>query len=196
MKQYAPAAARNREPIREVLARVLPAHGLVLTIAEGTGEHAVYFAKAFPALTWQPTDLDDTALASIEAHRAEAQLPNLRAPLQLDATAQTWPIDHADALTCINMIHIAPWEAALGVFAGAQRLRVPLLYFYGPYRFGGKFTAPSNEAFDHSLRSRDPSWGVRDLREIEAAARQHSYSLTEIVAMPANNHSLVFLLQS
>ena len=192
MKQHAPAAARNREPIREVLARVLPAHGLVLAIAEGTGEHAVHFARAFPALTWQPTDLDEVALASIEAHRIEAALPNLRAPLALDATAETWPLDHADVLTCINMIHIAPWEAALGVFAGAARLRIPLLYFYGPYRFGGAFTAPSNAEFDRSLRARDERWGVRDLRDLEAAAKQRGYALSEVIAMPANNHSLIF----
>jgi len=191
LKQYAPAAARNREPIREVLARALPTVGTVLTIAEGTGEHAVYFATAFPALTWQPSDRDDDALASIAAWRAEAALSNLCAPVRLDVTEAEWPVARADALTCINMIHISPWEATLGLFAGAARLLAPgaLLYLYGPYRFNG-ITAPSNEAFDQSLRSRDPRWGLRDLQDLEAAAT--GFALRETVAMPANNHSLLF----
>ncbi len=192
MKRFAPAAARNREPIREVLARELPATGLVVTIAEGSGEHALHFAAAFPQLTWQPTDLDADALSSIEAWRAEAALPNLRAPLRLDARDATWPVDRADAITCINMIHISPWESTLGLFAGAARLLAPgaLLYLYGPYRFDGAFTAPSNEEFDRSLKLRDPKWGVRDVRDLETAA--HGFRLAEVVPMPANNHSLVF----
>lgn len=192
MKQSAPAALRNREPIREVLARHLPPRGRVLTIAEGSGEHAVYFARSFPALTWQPTDRDDAALASIDAWRAEAALDNLLAATQLDVTTDPWPIDHADAITCINMVHISPWQATLGLFAGAARIlaRDALLYLYGPFRFNGAFTAPSNEAFDVSLRSRDPRWGVRDVQDLERAASD--FSLRDIVAMPANNHSLVF----
>ncbi|HEY5945660.1 MAG TPA: DUF938 domain-containing protein [Kofleriaceae bacterium] len=192
MKQHAPAAARNREPIREVLARVLPAHGVVLELAAGSGEHSVYFAASFPALVWQPSDIGDTALASIAAWRADSSLPNLREPLRIDVTAQTWPIEHADAIVCINMIHIAPWQATLGMFAGAARLAVPLLYLYGPYRFDGEFTAPSNADFDQSLRSRNPSWGVRDLRDLEAAARDQGFRLDEVIGMPANNHSLIF----
>ena len=192
MKQYAPATARNREPIREVLARVFPPHGLVLELAAGSGEHSIYLAQAFPALTWQPTDIDPTALASITAWRADAALANLREPLRLDVTATTWPLDRADAITCINMVHIAPWHAALGMFDGAARLAAPLLYLYGPYRFDGAFTAPSNAEFDRSLRARDPSWGVRDVRDLEAAARERGYVLSEVVAMPANNHSLIF----
>jgi hypothetical protein len=192
MKQHAPATERNREPIREVLARVLPARGVVLELAAGSGEHSIYFAQHFPALDWQPSDIDDTALASIAAWRAEAELPNLREPLRIDVTADTWPLDHADAITCINMVHIAPWQAALGVFAGAARLDADVLYLYGPYTFGGLFTAPSNEAFDQSLRSRNASWGVRELRELEAAARNQGYMLHEVVGMPANNHSLIF----
>jgi len=192
MKQHAPAALRNREPIRDVLARVLPPAGTVLAIAEGSGEHAVFFAQSFSHLTWQPTDLSDSALASIAAWRDEAQLPNLRAPLRLDVTEAVWPVDAAAAITCINMIHIAPWEATLGLFAGAARLLAPgaLLYLYGPYRFDGAFTAPSNEAFDQSLRSRDPRWGVRDVRDLEAAAT--GFTLRETIPMPANNHSLIF----
>ena len=194
MKQIAPAAGRNKEPIREVLARALPASGTVLMIAEGSGEHAAYFAGAFPQLTWQPTDRDDTALASIAAWCDEAQLPNLRAPLRLDVTDAVWPVAAADAITCINMIHIAPWEATLGLFAGAARTLPAggLLFLYGPYRFDGAFTAPSNEAFDQSLRSRDPRWGVRDVRDLEATAAATGFALREAVAMPANNHSLLF----
>jgi hypothetical protein len=192
MKQHAPATARNREPIGDVLARVLPAQGLVLELAAGSGEHSIYFAARFPALTWQPSDISAEALASIEAWRAEAALPNLRAPLRVDVTAPVWPLDRADAIICINMVHISPWDAALGVFAGAQRLTAPLLYLYGPYRFDGEFTAPSNAEFDRSLRSRDPRWGVREIRDLEAAARDRGYRLDEVVQMPANNHSLIF----
>jgi len=193
-KRHAPATARNREPIREVLARELPRQGTVLEIASGSGEHATYFARAFPELAWQPSDGSEAALASIAAWRAEAQLPNLRAPVALDVTAASWPVTHADAILCINMIHIAPWEATLGLFAGAARVLPAgaLLYLYGPYRFGGAFTADSNAEFDRSLRSRDPRWGVRDVDELEAAARPHGFVLRETIAMPANNHSLVF----
>jgi hypothetical protein len=192
MKKTAPAAQRNREPIREVLARHLPASGTVLTIAEGSGEHAVHFAQSFPALTWQPTDIDPEALASIEAWRVETGLANLAPPIALDVTTDPWPVTHADAITCINMIHISPWEATLGLFAGAARALASgaLLYLYGPYKFGGTFTAPSNEAFDASLRSRDARWGVRDVKDLEAAAT--GFSLRELVSMPANNHSLIF----
>lgn len=191
MKQHAPAAVRNREPIADVLSRALPPTGVVLAIAEGSGEHAVHFATRFPHLTWQPTDRDDTALASIAAWRAEAALPNLRAPLRLDVMDATWPVAEAAAITCINMIHISPWEATLALFAGAARVLPTggLLYLYGPYRFDG-VTAPSNEAFDQSLRSRDPRWGVRDVRDLERAA--DGFALGEVVAMPANNHSLLF----
>ena len=144
MKRHAPATERNREPIREVLARVLPRTGTVLEIAAGSGEHAVYFARAFPHLTWQPTDADPAALESIAAWRDEVALPNLAAPLALDVT-QPWPVDHADAIVCINMVHIAPWEAALALFANAGRVLAPdaLLYLYGPYRFGGASTRPA-----------------------------------------------------
>ena len=194
MKRYAPATARNREPIREVLARHLPARGLVLEIASGTGEHAVHMAGSLPALRWQPTDLDPASLESIAAWQAEAGLPNLLPPLALDVTAPAWPVTTADAIVCINMVHISPWEAALALFAGAARTLPPagVLYLYGPYRFDGA-TAPSNEAFDRSLRERDPRWGVRDLRDLRAAAEDRGLALAHVVAMPANNHSLVFV---
>jgi len=191
MKHHAPASARNREPIREVLARVLPPQGVVLELASGSGEHTLHFAQHFPKLTWQPTDASTDALASIEAWRAEAHLENLRAPLQLDVTSEVWPVENANAIVCINMIHISPWRATLGMFAGAARLLSSgaLLFLYGPYSFHGT-TAPSNADFDRSLRSWDPAWGVRDVRDLEAAAPD--FVLREIVAMPANNHSLIF----
>jgi SAM-dependent methyltransferase len=193
-RHHAPATARNREPIREVLARVLPPRGTVLEIASGSGEHAIHFARAFPGLTWQPSDPSPSALASIAAWRAEVELPNLRPPIALDATAAAWPVAHADAIVCINMVHIAPWQAALGLFAGAARLLSPgaPIYLYGPYRFGGQFTAASNAEFDRGLRERDPRWGVRDVDELAAAAAVHGFALEEVVEMPANNHSLVF----
>ncbi|MEJ7602825.1 MAG: DUF938 domain-containing protein [Kofleriaceae bacterium] len=194
MKQQAPAAARNREAIREVLARYVPASGLVLELSSGTGEHAVHLARAFPALTWQPSDLDAAALASIEAWREEAALTNLRPPVALDAMDPVWPVDVADVVVCINMIHIAPWEAALGLLAGARRTLPTggLLYLYGPYRFDGMFSAPSNADFDRSLRARDSRWGVRDVRDVTAAAAKCNLELADTIPMPANNHSLVF----
>lgn len=193
-KQHAPATVRNREPIREVLARELPPRGTVLEIASGSGEHALHFARAFPDLLWQPSDASEAALASIAAWRAEAELPNLCAPVALDVAAPAWPIERADAIVCINLVHIAPWEAALAMFAGAARLLAAgaLLYLYGPYRFDGAFTAPSNAEFDRWLRDRDPRWGVRDVDELARAAAGHGFALREVVAMPANNHSLVF----
>jgi SAM-dependent methyltransferase len=166
----------------------------VLELASGSGEHAVDFARAFPALTWQPSAASEAALASIAAWRDDAQLANLLAPVVLDVTAAVWPVTHADAIVCINMVHISPWQATLGLFAGAGRLLAPggLLYLYGPYRFGGVFTVASNAAFDRSLKDRDPRWGVRDVGELEAAARPHGLVLRDTVAMAANNHSLVF----
>ena len=194
MKQSSPSTLRNREPIREVLAKHLPPAGLVLEIASGTGEHAVHMASAFPALAWQPTDADPAARDSIAAWAAEVSLPNLLPALELDVTSVPWPVTAADAVVCINMVHIAPWEAAVALFAGATRILPSkgLLYLYGPYKFSGAFTAPSNEAFDRSLRDRDPRWGVRDIRELTAAATQGGFALEHVVAMPANNHSLVF----
>ena len=193
-RQNAPAAERNADPIRAVLARVLPASGLVLEVASGTGQHAVHMARAFPHLRWQPSDPDPFALESIAAWRDAASLGNLLPPIELDVTREPWPVAAADAIVCINMIHIAPWEAARALFRGAGRLlpRGGLLYLYGPYRFGGSFTAPSNAAFDASLRARDPAWGVRDTDDIEPAAAAAGFTLEETVAMPANNHSLLF----
>jgi hypothetical protein len=193
MKRCAPASERNRDPIREVLVRHLPASGVVLEIASGSGEHAIFMAKAFPALSWQPTDADPGALASITAWRAEADLPNVLPALALDVTGD-WPVPRADAIVCINMVHIAPWEAALALFAGAERVLASgtMLYLYGPYRFHGAFTAPSNADFDRSLRARDPRWAVRDVDDLEAAATARGLRLADTISMPANNHSLIF----
>jgi len=189
-----PAAARNRDPILAVLREVLPPGGMVLEIASGTGEHAVHFAGALPGLTWQPSDVAEESLGSIAAHRAFAALPNLLAPLRLDVTAPSWPAARADALVCINMLHISPWAAAEGLMAGAERLLAPgkFLYLYGPFKQDGRHTAPSNAAFDDSLRARHPEWGVRDTGELADLARRHGLALVRQVGMPANNLSLIF----
>ncbi|MEP7123812.1 MAG: DUF938 domain-containing protein [Byssovorax sp.] len=195
MKRHAPATERNREPILAVLRDVLPAAGVVLEIAAGSGEHAVFFAAALPALAWQPTDPDRESLSSIADHASEAALANLRAPLRCDVTEPGWGRDlAADAVVCINMIHIAPWEACLGLLAGASALLAPgnPLVLYGPYRFEGAFTAPSNADFDASLRARDPRWGVRDLADVTREAEAVGFTRERVVALPANNHSLVF----
>lgn len=193
-RRSAPHVARNAAPIAEVLATILPAQGLVLEVASGTGEHAVHFARAFPQLEWQPSDPDPDARRSIEAWRAEAALPNLRPPLALDACAADWPVDRADAVLCINMVHISPWPATEGLLRGAGRRLDPgaPLYLYGPYFQAGVPTAPSNLAFDASLRARDPEWGVRELDDVSALAREHGLMLDSIVPMPANNLSVVF----
>jgi SAM-dependent methyltransferase len=188
------AAARNREPILAVLKRILPAHGLVLEIASGTGEHAVHFAAAMPHLTWQPTDRDPDARQSISAHRTSARLPNVLPPLELDASSPSWPVARADAVVAINMIHIAPWTAAEGLMAGAARTLPPggVLYLYGPFKENRHHTAASNSSFDASLRARDPDWGVRDLGDVSDLAREHGLDLVERISMPANNLSLIF----
>lgn len=193
MKRHAPATERNREPILAVLREVLPPTGTLLEVASGTGQHAAFFARAFPGLVWQPTDLEPEALESIEAWRAEAGLPNLRAPLRLDACADMWPVEAAEAVLCVNMIHIAPWEACQGLLRGAARVLAqggPLV-LYGPYFVEGRPTAPSNLAFDASLRERSPAWGVRELGAVVAEARRHGLELERTVDMPSNNLTVV-----
>nr|WP_038283207.1 DUF938 domain-containing protein [Pacificimonas flava] len=189
-----PAALRNREPIAAALAPALPAKGRVLMVAEGSGEHAVYLARRFPALTWLPSDPDEGARDSIAAHRRNADLPNLKAPVALDASAPHWPVQHAEAITCINMIHISLWAATEGLMVGAARCLPPggLLYLYGPYREAGKTLAASNAAFDADLRARNSEWGLRDLSAVEHLAGQHGLRLTQRIDMPANNLSLFF----
>lgn len=194
MKRHAPAAERNREPIAAVLREELPAAGIVLEVASGTGEHSAFFAGLFPALRWQPSDPDPDALASIGAWRDEAGLDNLLAPIRLDAAAEAWPVAAADAILCVNMVHISPWEATVGLMRGAGRLLeagAPLI-LYGPYRRSGVPTAPSNEAFDASLRSRDPRWGLRELEAVDAEAAAQGLGLDRVVEMPANNLTIVF----
>jgi SAM-dependent methyltransferase len=190
----APAVARNRDPILAVLRQVLPQEGTVLEIASGSGEHAIYFAAGLPKLTWQPSDLDPLALESISAHRASVEMRNLNAPVELDVEATAWPITRADAVVCINMIHIAPWSAAEGLLAGAGRVLSPggVLYLYGPFRESGRHRALSNAAFDASLRARNPDWGVRNLSEVTDLAVSNGFELIERIAMPANNLSVVF----
>ena len=192
-KRHAPATLRNRDYILPILQDALPPSGTILEIASGSGEHAVHFASALPHLDWQPSDPDPMALSSIAGWAAEAALPNLRPPIMLDAAAPDWPVDHADAILCINMIHISPWEATLGLLAGAGRLLPPggLLYLYGPYHRDGMETAPSNLSFDASLRSRDPRWGLRRVEDVTAAAASHGLALDRIIDMPANNLSLL-----
>jgi hypothetical protein len=191
---HAPSAARNRDPILNVLIRFLPSRGVVLELASGSGEHVMHFAQALPTLTFQPSDPDPQARASIDAWIASAGLPNVRPALALDATAQPWPIATADAVVCINMIHISPWEAAVGLVRGTAALLPPggLLYLYGPYRRNGSHTAPSNEAFDRSLRERNPAWGIRDLEAVAELAVTHGFGPPAIEQMPANNLSLMF----
>jgi SAM-dependent methyltransferase len=194
MKRHAPAADRNRTPILEVLRPLLHDGALVLEIASGSGQHVVHFATSLPRVTFQPTDADRGALASIEAHRADAALTNVLPPLRLDASSASWPVTRADAVVCINMIHISPFACTEGLFAGAHRVLPPggLLYLYGPYRFSGAFTAPSNEAFDASLRAQNPAWGVRDVDDLVRLASGAGLEHEATVPMPANNHSLLF----
>ncbi|HET8791430.1 MAG TPA: DUF938 domain-containing protein [Modicisalibacter sp.] len=188
-----PATQRNREPILEVLGEVLPNDGTVLEIASGSGEHAFYFSYHLPQVTWYPSDANAAARASITAWRNKGGPPNLCAPLALDVTRKPWPRVDFDALVCINMLHIAPWEAAQALFDGAKRLPVDgVLYLYGPFKREGSHTAPSNASFDADLRRRDARWGIRDLEAVVALGESHGLALARIVEMPANNLSLVF----
>ena|SRR5436305_1926752 len=191
---HAAATERNRGPILEVLRRVLPSTGLVLEIASGTGQHAAFFAGAFPALRWQPSDASPPHLESIRAWSAASGATNIAPVLLLDVEREPWPLAHADAIVNINMIHIAPWSAAEALFRGAARLlpAAGVLFLYGPFKRGGQHTAESNQRFDERLRGEDPRWGVRDLDEVQALASLAGFGAAEVVPMPANNFSLVF----
>ena len=219
-RRSAPAALRNREPIAEVLREWLPTRGLVLEIASGSGEHSVYFAERFPALEWQPTDVHPDALGSIGAWREEMRLPNLREPLLLDAASCDWPIDRADAICginnhpaqlpdsgtaensgfsavlCINMVHISPWSAALGLLDGAANVLQPggALILYGPWLKADIPTAQSNLDFDQQLKERDPEWGLRRVEDFAAEAMKRGFVLEQVRTMPANNLMLLFRL--
>lgn len=193
-KKHAPAAARNVGPLVAALGGLLPRSGIVLEVASGSGEHALAFARAFPALEWQPSDADPACRASMDAWRSEAGTANLRPALALDAAAGDWPVDRADALLCINMVHIAPWAAAEGLFAGAGRLlaRDAPLILYGPFVEPDVPTAPSNLAFDADLRARDPAWGLRDTADLDRLAAAAGLARSRRIAMPANNLLLVW----
>ena len=192
-RRSAPAALRNREPIAEILREWLPERGLVLEIASGTGEHAVYFAGRFEALEWQPSDVHPDSLGSIRAWRAAAGLPNVRDPVVLDAAAADWPVARADAVVSINMVHISPWDSALGLIAGAARVLPPggPLILYGPWLKDDIATAPSNLAFDSDLKRRDPQWGLRRVEDFAQAAAPQGLELVETRQMPANNLMLL-----
>jgi SAM-dependent methyltransferase len=188
-----PSGERNKQPILEVLQRVLPPAGTVLEIASGTGQHVMHFARALPKLIWQPSEADAAGREAIHERLRAAPLANVREPLALDVHDAAWPRIAADAIVCINMIHVAPWTATEGLLEHAGRVLAsgkPLI-LYGPYQRGGRHTAPSNEAFDASLRARDPAWGVRDLGEVTALAQRHGFELAEVVEMPANNLTVV-----
>ena len=195
-RRSAPAALRNREPIAEVLRDWLPSNGLVLEIASGTGEHAAFFAERFAGLEWQPSDIHPDALRSIGAWREESGLANLRQPLAIDAAKPDWPVDRADAVLSINMVHISPWASALGLIDGAARLLPPggPLILYGPWLKDDIETAESNLAFDADLKRRDPEWGLRRVEEFASAASAKDLSLEDTRPMPANN--LMLLLRT
>jgi SAM-dependent methyltransferase len=194
--RHAPATLRNRDAILEVLRRVLPPTGLLLEVASGTGEHAAFMAPRLPtSLDWQPSEASIDALADIDAHAGNANCSRIRPAIFLNASDADWPVRSADAVFCCNMIHIAPWGAAEGLFAGSSRIlpdAAPLI-LYGPFKRHGVHTAPSNETFDRGLRARDPRWGVRCLdTEVAPMAEKSGFALEEVVAMPANNLTVVF----
>lgn len=195
---FSPSAARNAAPILTVLKRVLPVHGKVLEIGCGTGEHAVCFVEAMPALTWLPSDPDPGSRASTTSWIRFKGLNNVLPPLDVDVSASSWGVERVapfDAIVSINMVHIAPWPATLGLFAGAGRLLrdCGLLFLYGPFMHNGVHNAPSNAAFDESLKARNPSWGLRDIADLERVAATSGLHLRETIEMPANNMSLVFI---
>ena len=188
-RRFAPATLRNRDAILAQLQIVLPASGLILEVASGTGEHAAHFARHLPHLEWQPSDPSPGARLSIAAWLAAEGLSNVRPPLDINSAAEAWPIDHAAAILCINMIHISPWASTVGLLRGASRILLggsPLM-LYGPYRLTGRLLEPSNEVFDRDLRARDQSWGLRQLGEVARCAADHLFSLDRVIDMPANN---------
>ena len=193
-KWFTATAERNKGPITDVLARVLPRRGVVLEIASGTGQHVTHFARALQGLTWQPSDSDPELRESIALRVRDEQLLNVNPPIDLDVRRLPWPLQSADALVCINMIHVAPWSATLALFEGAKTLLPTqhVLFLYGPYRRYGRHTSESNAQFDSDLRGHDPEWGLRDLEAVSEVADRAGLVLTEIVEMPANNFSLVF----
>ncbi len=209
-RQYAPATLRNCEPILEVLLKVLPPTGTVLEVASGTGEHAVFFAPRLGPRKWLPSDPNPQLRASIAAWAAHFPCENLYTPIDLDVRTPIWSVEKnapsgwlngddlnkspITAIVNINMIHISPWSASLGLMAGAGRILPPggILYLYGPFKRGGKHTAPSNAAFDESLRAQNPEWGIRDLDDVVTAATKQHLIRLDTYQMPANNLSVIF----
>jgi len=193
-KWFARPPERNKDPILEVLSRVLPGRGVVLEIASGTGQHVVHFARALPGLTWQPSDPDPELRESIALRVREEGLANVNPPIELDVTRRPWPLQAADAIVCSNMIHVAPWSATLALLENAKALlpAAHVLFLYGPYRRFGRYSSTNDERFDADLRAQDPDWGLRDLEAVSEAAASSGFALAEIVDMPANNFSLVF----
>ena len=193
-KWFIDSAERNKGPILDVLARVLPRRGVVLEIASGTGQHVIHFAKVLSDLTWQPSDPDAELRESIALRVRDEQLPNVNPPIDLDVTRLPWPLQTADALVSINLIHVAPWSATLALFEGAKALlpTQQVLLLYGPYRRYGRHTSESNAQFDSDLRAHNPEWGLRDLEAVSDVAGRAGFVLAEIVDMPANNFNLVF----
>lgn len=196
-RMFAPSVAQNSAPILAILKRVLPTPSVVLEIGCGTGEHAVCFAEAMPGLTWQPSDVDAESRASTANWIKFAGLNNVLAPLDIDVCSTFWGVERMapfDAIVSINMVHIAPWPTSLGLFAGAGRLLRDggLLVIYGPFMRDGVHNAPSNAAFDASLKARNPSWGVRDIADLERAGEASRLRLCETIEMPSNNRVLLF----
>lgn len=196
MKYNAPAALRNQAPIAEVLKQIIPAGARVLELASGSGQHALYFSQELSGVIWQPSDLSDEALASIAAYREESDQARFLAPIRVDASAPPWGLSDLDAILCVNMIHISPWQSSIGLFAGGGAALKPggALITYGPYRFDGVFTAPSNRDFDADLKRRNPQWGVRDVADLSKLAAAHGFKLESTHSLPANNHMLVWRL--
>src|SRR5262245_31619179 len=190
---FTASVERNKGPILALLKRILPRTGLVLEIGSGTGQHVAHFAKALPELTWQPSDPDDAFRESIRSWMGLGNFGNVRTPIDLDVCRFPWPVTHADAVLCINMIHVAPWAATEALLTGVTDVLVRrgVLFLYGPYLRFGRHTAPSNEAFDAQLRANDPAWGLRDLEAVVGLAGRAGFELAEIVEMPANNFSVV-----
>lgn len=202
-RQFAPAAERNKNFVLKELKTYLPSSGTILEIASGTGEQAIYFTERLNNIYWQPSDYEEDKLISIAAWQEHSPCERVHPPIKIDTGEPSWVcednklaqrLDPISAIVCINMIHIAPWEAGLGLLAGAGRILNPngILFFYGPYKRSGKHTSPSNEAFDQRLKERDPTWGLRDIDEVEVEAKPHGLLLKEVVDMPANNFVLIF----
>jgi len=193
-KWSTPSAERNKGPILDVLARVLPRRGLVLEIASGTGQHVLHFARALPDLAWQPSDADAELRGSVALRLREEQRANVNDPIELDVARLPWPLRAADAVVAINMIHVAPWSATPALFEGAKALLPAghVLFLYGPYRRFGHHTSESNAQFDRDLRAQNPEWGLRDLEAVSDVAAGAGFALDETVEMPANNLSLIF----